>query len=43
MSFRSSTMEESYTIRGYAVVLGLSSFYYLLSAGTLCFVQSAHE
>lgn len=30
--------EEHYSIEGYAVVIGLSSFYYLLSAVTLCWV-----
>ncbi|GKY97022.1 hypothetical protein MPSEU_000661000 [Mayamaea pseudoterrestris] len=37
------TYDESYTIYGYAVVLGLSSFYYLLSAWSLCYVRSHHE
>ena len=39
----SDAASESYTIRGYAVVLGLSAFYYLLSAGTLCYVRSHHK
>lgn len=35
--------EEEYSLRGYAVIMGLSSFYFLCSAVSLRYVRSLHE
>jgi len=34
---------EEYSIKGYTVVLSLSSFYFLCSAISLCFLKNAQE
>lgn len=34
--------DPDYTIEGYAVILGLSSFYFLISAVALRWVRNAH-
>jgi hypothetical protein len=42
-SISSGDMEEEYSIEGYAVILTLSSMYFLCSAATLRFLRGTEE